>query len=381
MSSDPTAVYTEDDLNRLTPEYIRQYPGLVIGNTDEAGLAHLLDDLLTATLPVCRLVEVALHADGSCSVTNDADGMPCDPEPTSGRSRLELSFTTWPTFGRNQSGGMAVAALSEWCEVETHHGGRHHRIGFARGEIAKPLEHLGPSDGRTGTVISFKPDAEIFGDTTFDLGRILHRLCELAFLNAGVRFTFTDDRTGKTDTFHFPDGLAAYAKYLNTGRQTLHEPIVIRHTEGEVRVEAALQFNAASESIVMGYMNGEYVRHGGTHETGLRRGLMLAFKQFAGELGLFPAGMKFKSEDFREGLAAVLSMQHPEPAWERSTRSSIGNPELDGIVSRAVRWGVGEFLDRNPAAGRELCEHIVRGVRVRIATEDARNRARTERNG
>lgn len=365
----------------LDARFVRQYPGLCIGTTDEAGLSYLLDDLLTAPLPACRLVGVALHADGSCSVTNDADGMPSDPEPTSGRSRLELAFTTWPTFGRHQSGGMAVAALSAWCEVETHHGGRHHRIGFARGEIARPVEHLGPSGGRTGTVIRFKPDPEIFGDTTFDLGRVLRRLCELAFLNAGVRFTFTDDRTGKTDTFHSPDGLAAYAKYLNTGCRALHEPIVIRHTEGEVRVDAALQFNAESETIVMGYMNGEFVRYGGTHETGLRRGLMLVLKQFAGDLRLFPAEVKFKGEDFREGLAVVVSLRHPEPAWERSTRSSVGNPELDGIVSRAVRRGVGEYLDRHPSIGRELCEHIARSARTRIAAEEARNRVRSERSG
>lgn len=381
MSSDPTVAYTADDLNRLTPEYVRQYPGLVIGNTDEAGLAHLLDDLLTAPLPACRLVGVALHADGSCSVTNDADGMPSDPEPTSGRSRLELTFTTWPTFGRYQSGGMAVNALSEWCEVKTHHGGHHHRIGFARGEITRPLEHLGPSDGRTGTVIRFKPDPEIFGDTAFDLGRILRRLCELAFLNAGVRFTFTDDRTGKTDTFHSPDGLAAYAKYLNTGCRTLHEPIEIRYAEGEVRVEAALQFNAPRESVVMGYMNGEFVRNGGTHETGLRRGLTLALKQFAGDLGLFPAEVKFKGEDFREGLTVVVSLRHPEPMWYGATRNTIENPELDGIVSRAVRRGVGEYLDRHPSVGRELCEHVVRSARLRIAVEDAKYRARGERPG
>jgi DNA gyrase subunit B len=369
MSTDTVThpVYATDAIRTIDAAHIRQYPGMYIGNTDEAGLSYLLDDLLTAPLPACQFVGVSLHADGSCSVTNDADGMPSDSESTSGRFRLELAFTTRPTFGRHKSGGMVVNALSEWCEVETHHGGWHHRIEFARGEFTRPLEYDGSSDDRIGTVISFKPDPEIFGDTTFDLGRVLYRLCELAFLNAGVLFTFTDDRTGQTDMFHFPDGLAAYVKYLNTGCRTLHEPIVIRHTEGEVRVEVVLQFNAASESVVMGYMNGEFVRYGGTHETGLRRGLTLAFKQFAGELWLFPADVKFKGEDFREGLVAVVSVRHPEPALERSTRSSVHNPELDGIVLRAVRKGIGEYLELHPSVGREVCEHVVRSARVRSA--------------
>jgi DNA gyrase subunit B len=368
MSSDTAAqpVYTADHIRTIDAKRVRANPGMYVGNTGEAGLFRLLEYLLESSLSTTRdTIGITLHAGGSATVTYDRSGLPIGIDPKSARSQLEYD-----------SSGIAVSALSEWCEVRTHTNGQHYRIEFYRGEVTKPLECLGSSDGRTGTTICFKPDPKIFGDITFDLGRILCRLCALAFLNRGARFTFTDERTGKTDQFQFPDGLAAYVKYLNTGRTTIHEPISFREAEGAIQVEVAMQFNADLESIEMGYMNDEFTRLGGTHLTGLRRALTTTLKRFGEEHGLFPATLNLKGEDFRDGLVAVVSVRHPNPEWEGATRSSVSNSELIGIVSRIVRRGIEDYLNRHPTAGKHLCEHVAKCARIRNAAEEAVHRVR-----
>ena len=240
-----SAEYTADNITTLRgAAHIRQNPGMYVGNIDLEGLHHLVWELISNSLDVVLAqdnphVGVTLFADGSCAVTDNGPGIPAHllaeamTVPGTSWKPAEQPYRT--AFGYHGIGLKVVNALSEWCRVETHCDRRLYAMEFARGEATSSLERLGPSDGRTGTAVRFKPDPEIFGDLTFDIGIILYRLCVLAFLNSGVRFTYSDDRTGKTDTFHFADGLAAYVKYLNTRMPTLHEPISIRGAEGEVR--------------------------------------------------------------------------------------------------------------------------------------------------
>jgi DNA gyrase subunit B len=391
MATDPATLYTEDDLQTLTSlAHIRHRPGMYIGSADQQGLHHLLWELVANSIDEQLAgygdrVEIALFDDGSCRVTDFGRGISVHPNQHTGRPLLVDVMTVPGASTKAEGSGYrcgpslygiglkAVNALSEWCEVETHHAGGYHRIEFARGEVTRPLEHVGLSGDRTGTVIHFKPDPALFGTHTFDLGTILRRLCELAFLNGRLKLAFTDARTGKTDKFHFPDGLTAYVKYLNTGQSTLHDPLHFHGSEGEVKVEVALQFRTDSDCVELGYVNNEFTRFGGTHLTGLRRGLTLAFKQFAKEDRLLPARLNLKGEDCREGLTAVVSVRHPYPRWEGATRSSIGNSELDGLVSRVVRTGLADYFDRHPSVRKKLGEHVARAARFRAEFEAAKH--------
>jgi DNA gyrase subunit B len=388
--ADPISGYTKEQIETISDtQTIRLRPGMYIGNTGSAGLHCLLLELLANSLDEVKAghgtcVGVTLFADGSIAVADDGRGVSVRVDPVVNRPAVVAALTLLGyspklsdrvyrvSLGLHGLGLKVVTALSEWGELDTFHAGEHHHIEFERGAITSDLRHVGPANGRTGTVVRFKPDPELFGDLTFDLGAVLHTLCELAFLHSGVRFAFTDDRTGKTDTFHYPDGLSAFVTYLNTGEETLHEPIRISGKNGAIGVEVAFQYTTSGNQSERGYSNGHWDWCGGTHVAGFRRGYREALRAFEKRHGCWPAGLTVKAEDIRFGVAGVVSIDHPNPQYEGATRSALNNADVEPAVARIVHAGLADNLETHPELGKRIC----RQVRI---TAEAREAARLVR--
>lgn len=195
-----------------------------------------------------------------------------------------------------------------------------------------------------------------------------------------MRFTFTDERTGKTDTFHFGDGLTEFVRHLNTGKEALHEPIRISGKHEGIGVEVALQYQRECETIECGYANARFAPNGGTHIDGFRRGLREAFWRFAKQQGCW-SKRQVKPEDTREGVTVVVSVDHPEPRWESATASSLGNEDAERAVARVVREELAAYLARHPLIGARLCKHIAEWAEAREKAKEARDRIKAARRG
>lgn len=382
--------YHGDDIQTIRcREDIRLRPGMFIGSTGAHGFQALTFGPLFNAADEARAgfadwVGFTLHADGSCRVEDNGRGIPVHLDT---RTNLPVVVTTmafcdpgqWPvenleyrTFTALFGMGATITALSEWCEVETTCDGERYRIGFERGRQTEPLKHLGSANRPTGLRISFKPDPEIFGSHTFDLEVILWVICQFAFLHDRVRFTFTDERTGKTDTFHFEDGLSAFVKYLNTGNEVLHEPIRLNGKVGGVGVEVAVQYTQAGHELELGYCNGSVVRDGGTHIAGFRRGFREAVRAFAKAHDCWPADLTVKAEDVRFGVTAVIHIRHPKPEYPSATRGTLGNADVEPAVAKIVREGLTAFLSANPESGRALCRHVETRAAARMIQSTTR---------
>lgn len=383
-----SADYSDEHIQLLTaPEDIRRRPGMFIGDTQQSGFNYLVrGPLINATDEVRAgfgdWVGFTLGADGSCAVEDNGRGMLVQSEPGDSVPIAEKEMTVvrggkcrksqpYRQFTGLFGLGATLTALSEWCVVETIVNHNCFQFDTERGLTTSPLRELGPAVRSSGLKFRFKPDPDIFGDHTFDLRAILHTLCELAFLHSGVRFTFTDDRTGCTDTFHFADGLTAFVKHLNTGRETLHEPIRISGKEGGIVVEVAFQYRKDCELIERGYANCRFAPHGGTHIHGFHRGLGKTIREFAERHGCWRQGLKVFAEDIRDGLTAVVSIEHPEPLWVGAIASSLGNSDAEKVVSRVVHIGLSQQLESDPEVGKKLCKQIEYAATAREAVRRA----------
>lgn len=387
-------VYTEENVRTLSDAaHIRQHPGMYIGNTNALGLHQLLRELLANSLDEVKAgfgdhIGVMLFADGSCSVSDSGRGISVQFDAAIKQPVIVGSLTICgyspkldeqvyrTLLGLHGVRLKVVAALSEWGEVETIREGERYRIGFAHGAVNSPLTHLGPANDKTGATVRFKPDPDIFGDHTFHLDAILHALCELAFLHPGVRFTFTDERTGCTDTFHFPDGILEFVKYLNTGEETLHEPIRFSGNVGGVGVEVAFQCQRAWIGIERGYSNKYWTQNGGTHITGFRRGFREAIRAFAKTHSCWPVELTVKAEDIREGVTVVVKIEHPIPEYEGATRSKLSNADTEPAVAHIVREGLDKYLAENLGVGQRICQYIKISAQVRESATMVRRKAR-----
>ncbi len=269
--------YDEKNMKTLKDAaHIRQNPGMYIGNTQSAGLHHLVYEIVynsvdEALAGYCKNIRVVIHVDGSVTVADDGRGIPVGVKKDTGKSALEEVLTVAGASGKFDNaayrvsaglhgmGAKAVTALSEWCEAEVRRDGRVYKMEFERGNATTELKDLGPAPaGQTGTTITFKPDPEIFGDLTFDYDTLADRFRELAFLNKGLAITLTDERDGKSETFRFEGGIAEYVVWLNQGETPEHPPIYVEkevehstpETDGmglKIAVEVALQYTTGEE--------------------------------------------------------------------------------------------------------------------------------------
>jgi DNA gyrase subunit B len=397
MSTDTTfdsaaGEYTHENIKTLKDAaHIRQNPGMYVGNTSTAGLHHLVYEIVynsvdEALAGFCKHIQVTLHVDGSCSVADDGRGIPVDIKPDTGKSTLEEAMTIAGTSGKFDNaayrvsaglhgmGAKAMNALSEWCEAEVWRDGRVYKMEFERGYAAGPLQEVGPAPaGRTGTTITFKPDPEIFGELTFSYDLLADRFREIAYLNKGLTISLKDERDGKAESFQFEGGIAEFVEYLNTGEQVEHAPIYMHKNVEGVNVEVALQYSSREDKVERCYTNNAFNPDGGTHLSGYRTGLTRAVMNYGRKEGHFKDGLELKGEDFRDGLAVVVSIGHPDPLFESQTKVKLNNPEVDGIVSSVVYEALSEYLEKNPKEATRICKKIALAAEARIAAKKARD--------
>jgi DNA gyrase subunit B len=368
-------------------DHIRKRPGVYIGDVSSGGLHHLVYELIynsvdEAVAGYCHHIQVKINEDGSISVKDDGRGIPVDEHPEAKRPTLEVVLTTVGagakfdkgtykvSLGLHGMGAKAVTALSEWTEAEVRRNGRVYKQEYARGKATTEVKDIGAAKG-TGTLITFKPDAEIFKDTRFDYDTLEVRLRELAFLNKGLSFQLIDKRTGKEETFKYDGGIAEFVAYLNRSEEVLHKPIYIEKMVDNIRVEVALQYTNGDEERVRCYANNGYNPVGGTHLSGFRAALTRTLNAYGAKAELFknvsPIG-----EDFREGVTAVVSIQHPDPQFESQNKIRLLNAEVEGVVISVVNEQLGQYLEENPKDAQRIVKKVTVAAEAREAAAKAK---------
>ncbi|MDR1303710.1 MAG: DNA topoisomerase (ATP-hydrolyzing) subunit B [Verrucomicrobiales bacterium] len=387
-------------------EAVRKKPGMYIGGTDERALHHCVSEVLDNSVDehlagFCDKIEVTIHVDGSISVQDNGRGIPVDIHPQYKIPGVEMVLTTLHSGGKYGQGGYkfsggthgvgakCVNAVSEWFEVEVSRDGKVHHMAFERGKTTKKLEVIGKSKN-TGTLITFKPDAEIFKDTTeFKAETITQRLRELAFLNSGLRIVFLDERAGDqaaVETYFYKDGIEEFIKQLNKSKVLIHnKPVLITKQSvvetsekpQEIHLEACMMYNDGFTDLVLCYTNTVHNPDGGTHLSGFKTALTRSINQYAKSNNLLkdkdPA---ISGDDVREGLTAVLSIKHSDPKFESQTKVKLLSPEVEGMVSSAVYEGLMAFFDANPSVAKKIVDKALTAARAREAARKAREAVR-----
>ena len=376
-------------------EAVRKRPAMYIGGTGSQGLHHLVYEVVDnsvdeAMAGFCDHIQVIIHADNSITVKDNGRGIPVGIHPTEGISAAEVVLTklhAGAKFGKDSykvSGGLhgvgvsVVNAVSEHLELEIHREGYAYTQRYRRGEPQTPLQK-GASTPRVGTTVTFKPDAEIFTETTeFSFDILSARLRELSFLNRGLRITIEDQRDGREHDFHYEGGIASFVTYLNQNKTVLHpEPIFITGERDNVRLEVAMQYNDSYNETILSFVNTINTIEGGTHFIGLKSALTRTINAYASNNNLLKnVKENLSGEDVREGLTSVLSIKVPEPQFEGQTKAKLGNSEVKGIVETIVNEQLAIFLEENPSAGRKIVEKVLNAARAREAARKARDLTR-----
>ena len=379
-------------------EAVRKRPGMYIGTTGERGLHHLVWEIVDnsvdeALAGFCDDIEIIVHEDNSVSVRDDGRGMPTGVHPKTGVSTVETIFTVLHAGGKFGGGGYKVSgglhgvgasvvnALSEWLEVKVYRDGKIYHQRFEKGgHPVKPLEIIGDCDpNRTGTAVTFKPDPQIFEETTeFNYETLKSRSRELAFLNKGLRIILSDLRTGAKDEFLYNGGLREYVELLNKNKKPIHNDIV--HVEGEednISIEVAMQYNDGYSSNIYSFTNNIHTVEGGTHEDGVRLALSRVINNYARANGILKEkDDSLTQDDVKEGITLVISCKHPNPQFEGQTKTKLGNVEVRKIASNIFGAGLEKFLLENPDQARAIIDKVMLASRARVAAKKARELTR-----
>ena len=379
-------------------EAVRKRPGMYIGTTGERGLHHLVWEIVDnsvdeALAGFCDDIEIIVHEDNSVSVRDDGRGMPTGVHPKTGVSTVETIFTVLHAGGKFGGGGYKVSgglhgvgasvvnALSEWLEVKVYRDGKIYHQRFEKGgHPVKPLEIIGDCDpNRTGTTVTFKPDPQIFEETTeFNYETLKSKSRELAFLNKGLRIILSDLRTGAKDEFLYNGGLREYVELLNKNKKPIHNDIV--HVEGEednISIEVAMQYNYGYSSNIYSFTNNIHTVEGGTHEDGVRLALSRVINNYARTNGILKEkDDSLTQDDVKEGITLVISCKHPNPQFEGQTKTKLGNVEVRKIASNIFGAGLEKFLLENPDQARAIIDKVMLASRARVAAKKARELTR-----
>jgi len=374
---------------------IRHRPAMYIGGTDLSGLHHLVYEVTDNVLDefangFATVMNVFINGDGSVTVFDDGRGIPIDIMKDKGKPALEVVLTEIHAGGKFDrkayavgTGGLhgvgvtAVNALSEWLEVEVSRQGYVWHMEFGKGRLTSPLSK-GVATELTGTKVTFKPDPSIFPNTTFSYDAIHKRLQDCAFLNAGIHINITDERTGQSDSFCYEDGLAEFVKWINRTETPVHPEVIrIIGTVDTVDVDIALQWNDGYSESVRCFANGISNSDGGTHFSGFKTALTRTMNQYGKSHNLFK-DINLSGDDFREGLAAVVTVRIPNPQFESQTKIKLTNPEVEGAVNSVAGDVLTKFLEENPAIAKNICQKGLRAAEAREAARRARDMARSQ---
>ncbi len=374
-------------------EGVRKRPGMYVGSTGSRGLHHLVFEVVDnsvdeALAGFCKRIDVTIHKDNSIMVDDDGRGIPVDVVPKVGKPAVEVVMTMLHAGGKFGGGGYKISgglhgvgvsvvnALSEWLEVEVHRDGKRYAQRFERGQRASPLRTVGKTD-RTGTTVVFKPDPKVFVETDYDAKIIAARLDELAYLNAGLVLTLTDERNGERQEFTHKGGIAELVRQQNKNKGSLGDPVMIHRVRDGIEVDAAIQYNTGYLEHVFTYVNTINTAEGGTHLVGFRSALTRSINDYARRQGLLKNGdLGLQGEDVREGLTAVISIKLPEPQFEGQTKTKLGNPEVKGLVESVVGEELAEYFETHPGDARKVVAKAIQAARAREAARQARELVR-----
>jgi DNA gyrase subunit B len=376
-------------------EAVRKRPDMYIGDRGSGGLHHLVYEVLDNSIDeamagTCDEINVRIYPDGSCTVEDNGRGIPVEKHKEAKVSALEVVLTKLHAGGKFDSesykvaGGLhgvgvsVVNALSEWLEADVYRDGKHYHFECERGDPKGKVKEIGNTTKR-GTKISFKPDEEIFGDTEFAYDTLLKRIRELAYLNAGLKITFKDDRKKKKEVFKFDEGIKAFIKHLNEGKETLHKNVIYlsrEDNETKLSCEVAMQYNDGYNENVLVFANNIRNIDGGTHLSGFRTALTRTMNYYAKSNNLIKNGQTTTGDDLREGLTAIVTVKLANPHFEAQTKVRLTNPEVGSFVETTVNEQLGHFLEEHPAEAKRILNKAIQAAAAREAARKARELTR-----
>ncbi len=390
--------YSADNIQVLEGlEAVRKRPAMYIGDTGFKGLHHLVYEVVDNSIDealagYCSDIEVSITEGNGIRVKDNGRGIPTDMHPKEKKSALEVVMTVLHAGGKfdkdtyKVSGGLhgvgvsCVNALSIALKAEVHRNGKIFQQEYSKGKPLYDVKEVGETTYR-GTIVTFKPDAEIFTQTTeYKFDTLAARLRELAYLNKGIRLTLTDEREKDAngeflkEEFYSEGGLREFVKYLDGTREPLiPEPIYVEGNKSGIPVELALQYNSTYNENVHSYVNNINTIEGGTHVAGFRRGLTRTLKAYAEKSGLLKnLKIEITGDDFREGLTAVISVKVQEPQFEGQTKTKLGNNEVTGAVDQAVGEILNIYLEENPREAKMIVQKVILAATARNAARKAR---------
>ena len=375
-------------------EAVRKRPGMYIGSTASKGLHHLVWEIVDNSIDEALAgyadhVEVTIEEDNWIKVTDNGRGIPVDIQKKMGRPAVEVILTVLHAGGKFGGGGYKVSgglhgvgssvvnALSSTLEVYVHKDGKIYHQAYHRGVPAFDLKVIGETD-KTGTVIRFKADSEIFTETTeYEYEILQKRIRELAFLNKGIKLEIKDEREQdeiRHDVYHYEGGIKSYVELLNKSKETLFpEPIYIHDNRDEIEVEISIQYNNGYSTNLLSYANNIHTYEGGTHEDGFKRALTRVINSYGVKNKLIKeADEKLSGEDVREGITAIVSIKHGDPQFEGQTKTKLGNTEVRQITDNLFAENFERFLLENPPIARIIVEKGIMASRARLAAKKAR---------
>ena len=376
-------------------EAVRKRPGMYIGSTSESGLHHLVYEIVDnaideALAGFCDEITVTINDGDTITVTDNGRGIPVDTQPQTGRPALEVVFTVLHAGGKFGGGGYKVSgglhgvgasvvnALSEWLEVQVHKDGKIYEMKFARGAITQEMKIVGETD-RTGSVITFKPDPEMFDTITFSYETIHTRMRQQAFLNAGVRILTFDKRPEQemSDEMCYEGGIREYVTWLNQNKTAVHEDVIyMAGQKDDSMVEVAMQYNDGYAENIVSFANDVRTPEGGMHEEGFKRALTNALNAYGKKANILKNDDKVSGEDCREGLTCVIAVKLTEAQFEGQTKAKLGNASIRTLTMSVVSEKLEEYLEENPKAARLILDKAMMASRAREAARKAKESVR-----
>ncbi|MGY0694169.1 DNA topoisomerase (ATP-hydrolyzing) subunit B [Virgibacillus sp. FSP13] len=388
--------YNADQIQVLEGlEAVRKRPGMYIGSTSARGLHHLVWEIVDNSIDealagYCDHIQVIIEKDNSITVKDNGRGIPVDIQKKTGKPALEVIMTVLHAGGKFGGGGYKVSgglhgvgasvvnALSSNLEVYVHRDGKIYFLGFEKGKPMDEIKVIGETT-ITGTVTHFKPDIEIFTETTaFEFEILQQRVRELAFLNKGIKISIEDKRTDEEPiSYHYEGGISSYVEYINRTKEVLHAPFYAETEEQQITVEVAIQYNDGFASNIYSFANNIHTYEGGTHESGFKTGLTRVINDYARKNNLFKENdPNLTGDDVREGLTAIVSIKHPDPQFEGQTKTKLGNSEVRTVTDAAFSDSFSTFLFENPSTAKIIVEKGLMASRARMAAKKARELTR-----
>ena len=376
-------------------EAVRMRPGMYIGSTSSSGLHHLVYEIVDnaideALAGYCDHIEVTIEQGDVIRVSDNGRGIPVDIQEQTGKPALEVVYTVLHAGGKFGAGGYKVSgglhgvgasvvnALSDWLEVDVHKNGNIYHMEFSRGDKTKDMTVVGKTD-RTGTVVRFHPDPEMFDDTVYDYETLHVRMREQAFLNAGLRISTRDEREGKEafDEMYYEGGIREFVTYINRNKTPVHEGVVYMQGDREdATAEVAIQWNDGYNENMVSFANNIHTPEGGMHETGFKAALTRVLNTYGHKAKILKDDQSLSGEDVREGITAIISVKLTNPQFEGQTKAKLGNSEMRTLVDSVVSAKLDQFLEENPGVGKAILEKAMTASRAREAARKARESVR-----